>query len=108
VSAYITSWPHGARTFAVGLAVIAARRAAGIEGIARRQQLLVEAHCLVKAEEALAAEAARAQELLESWWRVVELAGITDRLLIENNVGAIRNNAGHFARAVVDEKRGGR
>ena len=34
----------------------------------------------------------------------MELAGITDRVLIENNVGAIRNNAGNFARAVVDEE----
>jgi hypothetical protein len=35
----------------------------------------------------------------------VELAGTPDRLLIENNVGAIRNNSGHFARVVVDEER---
>jgi len=49
-------------------------------------------------------ETAHAQELLESRWRVVELARIPDRLLIENNVGAIRNNSGHFARVVVDEE----
>ena len=84
--------------------MLAARRAASVEGIARREQFLIEAHCFVKAEEALAAETAHAQELLESRWRVVELARIPDRLLIENNVGVIRNNAGHFARVVVDEE----
>src|SRR5262245_61346497 len=93
-----------ARTFAAGPVLLAARRTAGIEDIARCEQLLVEAHCLVKTEEAFAAETAHVQELLESRWRVVELAGIPNRLLIENNVGAIRNNAGHFARVVVDEE----
>jgi hypothetical protein len=28
----------------------------------------------------------------------------TDRLLIENNVGTVRNNTSHFARAVIDEE----
>src|SRR5258708_19693148 len=73
---------------------IAARRAVGIERIARREELLYIAHRLAAAEEVRGAEIARAHKVLDVRGRLAE-AGAYDRLL-DNDVGALRKNATPF------------